>query len=112
MAGASLAKKGRLAGRAELDERERQRAIPLETRVFDKVRGRISKARGRKIQIIGKGNSKPGEAKSKLFSSADRDYSRAYGRISPTRLRAAFSLRLAPRRPTRRRSPATPRHID
>src|SRR5208282_4211324 len=45
---------GRLAGRAELDERERRRGCFTRSARLAKVRGRISKARGRKIQIIRK----------------------------------------------------------
>jgi hypothetical protein len=45
--------------------------------------GRIFKAGGRKIQILKEGNPKPGEAESKLFSSADRDFSK--GCAGPSR---------------------------
>ncbi len=64
------------------------------------------------------GFPKPGEANSKLLSSANRDYSMVYGRIQIARLASRFSLRLAPQRPAparvdvRRRAAATRRHKD
>src|SRR5271155_608347 len=85
--------------------------------------GRIFKAAGRKIQILREGNSKPGEAKSKLLSSANRDYSRACGwqfgfARSPPRLgrvRRARVPALSRQRAWNRKDglpPATPRHTD
>src|SRR5208282_4222298 len=81
-----FAEKGRLGGRAELDECERERAVPRETRVFDKVRGRICKATGRKIQIIRKEIQSQGKRNPSFFLPRIGPFQ---GLTGESRLRAA-----------------------
>src|SRR5208282_4119122 len=66
-----------------------RRAIPRQVRVFYKVRGRISKACGRKIQIVRK----------EIQSQGKRNPSFFLPRIGTIQELTGESLRLAPRRP-------------